>query len=230
LKKFLLKCFKAVFNPIALVLIISGAYLYTNTIQGEMPPVIIAPPAMVHDMTAASSRDSSDIMADIMDTFIDWQNFLIQVSLHKNVVVIWNGPGGYLIVEREVVAQIKEIQKVHHIKFIVTEMAASAQAMAICEFEDVQVSPHAVLIYHLAQDGVSGELIADGIDFTACQDKGFLTQQEVDKMQKDIVEVWVTFDEDGTRHVAFHPDRRVQQPSLEEMFLMINQPFIPVHI
>lgn len=167
------------------------------------PSVLFAPPAMVTNM----SGGQVDTLTDIAQTLAAWDTFLDQIANYKEVTVVINGPGGWLIVLDHFRDRIKEIQKTTKITFVVTQYVASAEAMAICEVDNVVVSPYAFIIYHMVTVR-GGQPFADDEQFNKCEERGYLTLEDVAKMDQGF-EVWVTYDESGIRHVVYKPDPRV---------------------
>lgn len=195
----LLKC-------LAISLIIF-TFAHMGAIRFFKPQVLeFAPPAMIHSVEGMVSNPIGDIVLCL----VEWDLFIDKISKYDSVVVIWNGPGGWVAVEEEVVAKLKEAEKHTQITFVVTDIAASADAMAICEFDNVKISPNAALLYHLMEG--AGGLIKDGSVFSTCVSKGYLTAKDVEAMLAG-KEIWVRYDKDGNRLVEYRPDRRIKANS-----------------
>jgi hypothetical protein len=145
-----------------------------------------------------------------------WEAFLQQLKQNHNAVVIWNGPGGWLVIERQVVNEIQQLQKRQNIVFVVTQRAVSAQAFSLCYFDNVKVLPQAEVMFHqgIHLDGAKAETEQEN---EQCVKSGLMTPMDVAQMMNNNQEVHVTFDKDGKRHVRYEDDPRFTKPSLEAL-------------
>lgn len=162
--------------------------------------VLFAPPAMINNEVTFRLFPP----LDINNSLREWETFFNEVDQYDNVTIILNGPGGWLVVLDYVRERIKNSPA--NIKVIVTQGVASADAMAICEFQDVHISPYAYVIFHMVANGDTLEKHDD--QFNTCVSKGWITKEELKKMNEGF-EVWVTYDKQDKRHVEFIRDSRL---------------------
>jgi hypothetical protein len=178
----------------------SPTYVYKNA----TPKILFAPPAMIHDRESFMFSP----IADIVESLDDWDDFFEEVRKYQNVVIVLNGPGGWVAVLEHVRLRIEALKAEGvHMKVVVTQFVASADALAICEFDEVEISPYAAVMFHMV--ATSTGLVQQDAQFKTCVDRGYLTAEELKKMNEGF-EVWVTYDREGTRHVQYQPDGRLQ--------------------
>lgn len=209
-----MKSIKSMFNRALFVLsvcclIVSSLSFSTIQYVVEKPTIMIAPPAMIYDPMSFSLNP----LLDLMNSLKQWDDFFNDVKQHKNVVIVLNGPGGFVYVLEQVRLMIEQAKNAGvEMQVVVTSMAASADALAVCEFDKATISPYAVLLFHMVSDGE--HLLKQDDQFNTCVNKGFITEEELQKMNSGF-EVWVTYDAKGNRHVEFKPDTRMPEQTIE---------------
>lgn len=197
-------------GTLALLVVVMSYVILGITKIPDFNPTYISSPNAFESMVATNP------LINFIYTEADWYNFLAEVRSHQSVVVIWNGLGGFVELEKEMVEELNQDIANGHTKIVVSHFVASAHAMAVCEFNEVTVLPSAILLYHMiiGPDG----LVRDKAGFDECVSKGYLTKEDVEIMINLNQEVWVTYDNNGTRHVEYKPDDRYQPPVIKKHY------------